>query len=160
MVYQALFIATLAPAVIVGFRRGGDFRTTALVLLASWLASYVTFYTPEPIWANAVSDVLCTALIAALCHERSCLAVGILFGAVASLSIFYGWYMLPVNTYTVAYAHTVSIFGHLQNIALLLGASDDGIRNRIHDVLRSVGRPVRSAGFHPRRSDLEDSEKG
>lgn len=155
MIFKIFFLLTLAPAVYLAFRRGGDFVTTGVVLLGSWGVSLASWPTTAPIWSNAVCDVLCAAFIAVLCGEQACLFVGLLFGVAASISLIYGMYIFPETTYDPLYAHTLSVIGHTQNVALAIGASDDGIRNRVRDVLRSLGAVVAGAGFRRRRAALE-----
>lgn len=149
---------TLLPAVVLGFRRGGDFVTASIVVIGSWLISYASFQTSNPLWTNAVSDALCAAFITLLCFERACLAVALLFWASANISLIYGLSIYPDTNYNSKYAHVISVMGHLQNLALLVGSADDGIRNRIRDVLWAMGRTMAGLGFHRRRADLEDRE--
>lgn len=150
--FRLLFLLTLAPAVWYGFRRGGDFTVVAIVLTGSWALSWVAWPTVDPILTNAMSDLLCAAFIAILCSHRACLFVGLLFGAVSSLSIIYGLCILPSTTYSLAYAHAVSIGGHLQNLVLLFGATDAGTGRR----LRDLGAAGRRLGLRLGRVDLED----
>lgn len=157
--FKLIFLLTLVPAVYFAFRRGGDFTTAGVIILGSWGASLASWPTSQPIWTNAVSDVLCAAFIAALCRDRACIIVGLLFGFAASVSVIYGMYIHPKTTYDPLYAHAISALGHAQNIALAIGAADDGIRIRIRDFLRSLGAPSPGAGFRHSRVDLEDRDK-
>lgn len=156
MTFKILFLMTLVPAVYLAFRRDGDFVVVGVVILGSWGVSLASWPTTAPIWSNAVGDVLCAAFIAVLCRETACLFVGLLFGGAASISLIYGMYIFPETTYDPLYAHALSVMGHTQNIALAVGASDDGIRSRFRNVLRAVGAAVAGVGFRRRRADLED----
>lgn len=149
---------TLVPAVYLAFRRGGDFVTAGIVILGSFVITLVSWDTSNVVWTNAVSDALCAAFITRLCFERACLAVALLFWASANISLIYGLSIYPDTNYNSKYAHAISVMGHLQNLALLVGSADDGIRNRIRDVLWAMGRTMAGLGFHRRRADLEDRE--
>lgn len=153
--YQTLFMLTLVPAIVFGMRRGGDFALTAIVVAGSWAVSYFSFGSQSPIWTNAVSDVLSAAFIAMFCTHKAALRVGLIFFASGLLSIVYGVYTHPQTSYGVWYAHVLSVLGHAENLALLIGAADDGIRRRLRSILWPMGAPIRGAGFRRSRVDPE-----
>lgn len=156
--FTVIYLMTLIPAVYMAFRRDGDFTTAAIVVLGNWAVGLFAWQTSNPLWTNAVSDALCAAFITRLCFERACLVVALLFWASANISLIYGLSIYPDTKYNSTYAHAISVMGHLQNLALLVGSADDGIRNRIRDVLWAMGRTMAGLGFHRRRADLEDRE--
>lgn len=156
--FKALYLLTLIPAVYLGMRRGGDFITCSIIVLGNWAAGLFTFSTASPVLANAMSDLLSATFIAILCTNRACLFVGLLLGFASTISIVYGMVILPNIGYHVVYAHILSTVGHAQNLCLLFGALDDGIRARILEVLRGLRGASIHRGFRSSRLDLEDSE--
>jgi len=157
--FRLLFLATLIPALYMGFRRGNDFGIVALVTLGSWGLSFPAWDSSNPLLANTMCDLLCAAFICVFCTNRVCLTIGLLYGIAASISAIYGLSVYPGKMYTLAYAHSISIIGHGQNILLLIGAMDDGFRSRIRDVLRGMGAFAGGYRFSHRVIDSEDSEK-
>lgn len=136
--YHILFLCTLSPAVILGFWRKGDFRVVAIILLASFSASYLAFQTPYPIWYSAVSDLMFSALIAAFCQNRTAVVVGITFALSAQLSVIYGMANAPNQVYHPLYAHALSVLGHIENVVLAVGAWDGGSRVGIYRGIRRL----------------------
>lgn len=153
MIFRLLFIGTLAPAVLLGFRRGGQFRFTAIVLLISFALSFQSWGYSNPAWANAIGDLICAALIGLFCRERTPILIGIFFAVSAHISIIYGIAVQPQMGYGALYAHTLSAIGHLQNVALVIGAADGGLRSWIGDKLRSMVGPMVSGRFSNRAAD-------
>lgn len=128
--YVLIFIGTLAPAVIVGLRRGGDDSIVAAILLASFLGSHIAWGSDRPVMANAVSDLICAAAIVLLCSERWAMRIGVLFVAAVACSLSQEMRGM------VAYAHILSIIGHAQNIGTIIGGRTHGRYDR---KLRIVG---------------------
>lgn len=131
--YVALFLATLAPAVMVGIWRGGDSAVIAAVLIASFGGAHLAWGHPDPVMANAISDLICAALIVALCRSRWSSIVALLFIAAVACSV------LEEMRGLVAYAHLLSAMGHAQNIGLIIGGRDGGKYHRTDHALRYVG---------------------
>lgn len=155
MFYQTIFMMTLIPALVLGMRRGGDFAMTAIVISGSWAISFFTFDTHNPMAANAVSDGLAASFIVAFCTEKAAIRVGLIFFASGLVSIAYGVYLHPQTSYGAHYAHVLSGLGHAENLALILGAADDGIRRRIRAFLWPVGNSIRGIGFRRGPADPE-----
>lgn len=118
--YVALFIATLAPAVMIGMARGGDSAIVAVVVLASFLGSHLSWRSDDPALMNALSDVICAALIVVLCQARWAMGVAVLFLIAVACSIAHEVRGL------IAYAHVISAIGHMQNIATIIGGVENG----------------------------------
>lgn len=156
MLFRFLFLLTLVPAVYVGFRRGGDCLVVSIVLLGSFAISIFGWSVINPIWTNAVADTLCAAFIAIFCTNNYAIRVGFLFVASALISITLGVYIYPETNYNPIYAHALSVLGHVENLTLLYGATDDGFRSRLRSFFRPLGASIRSAGFHRSRSHSED----
>lgn len=146
---------TLVPAAYVGFRRGGDFRTVAFVLIASFCATIPGWTVVNPILTNAMADTLCAGLIAVFCAHQFAIRIGFLFAASALVSIIYGVAVYPETEYNRAYAHILSALGHAQNLALFWGAADDGIRRWIGRQVRRLVPSMVRLGLHNRRSSSE-----
>lgn len=102
--------------------------------------------------ANSVADLACAFIIIALCDERRAYMIAALFVAASSMSTIATFIHLP-KSYMVVYAHTLSIIGHAQNIALIWSASDGGIRNRLFDLIRFIRARPLAARHHSRRVD-------
>lgn len=133
--YVALFLATLAPAVVTGIRRGGDGTVVAIVLIASFSGAHLSWGSQSPVLANAMMDLVCAAVIVALCHDRWSMTISLMFlGAVA-----YGVITQLIDA--PMHAHVLSAIGHGQNIGLIIGGRDAGLRKRIPG--RQLGMAVR-----------------
>jgi hypothetical protein len=122
--YVALFIATLAPAVIVGMARGGDGAIVAVIVLASFLGAHLSWRSPDPVLTNAMSDLACAALIIVLCQARWAMGVAVLFLVAVACSVAH-----EVRGMS-AYVHVISAIGHMQNVATIIGGVENGRRDR------------------------------
>jgi hypothetical protein len=156
--YRILFMITLAFGAYMGFRRGGDFAFVAMVLIASWVVSFFTWNDANPIWTNAVSDLLFASIIAAFCQARTAVIVGVTFALSAHISIIYGMANVPNSGYNLWYAHSLSALGHIENLVLAIGAWDGGIRIRNGGGIRRLWASVDRRGLRSSRSDLDRSE--
>jgi hypothetical protein len=149
-IYHILFLITLAPAVVLGLRRGGDFAFAGLMLAASFAAAWAGFSYASPVWNNAVSDFLFGFLMTLFCRERRVLVVAAFFYAATGISIVYGICAQPEVGYSIYYAHLLSIIGHIENLALIFGASDVGFRDGLDGRGRSLVWARLSPGYRRR----------
>lgn len=151
MIFRLLFIITLAPAVFLGLRRERDFQFVALVLCFSFAASFPA-WDGNPIWNNAASDALFGGLIILFCRERIPLFIGGLFLFASSISIIYGICIQPEMGYARIYAHSLSVIGHIENLALIMGTLDVGLADIMGYFGRALGWPLRGGRIAWRRS--------
>lgn len=123
-IYVALFLVTLAPAVILGMRRGDDSAIVAVVLLASFLGAHLAWRSEDPVLVNAISDLICAALIVILCNSGWPMGVAVLFLLAVGCSLIEEVHGLR------AYVHIISVIGHMQNIATIIGGIEHGRTDR------------------------------
>lgn len=136
-IYVALYLVTLVPAFLVGMRRGGDSALVAVVLLASFLGAHLSWRSEDPVLVNAMSDVICAAIIVILCNARWAMGVAVLFLLAVACSI------TQEVRGMIAYAHVLSFIGHMQNISTIIGGVEHGRTDR------GLGRKIWALDYRP-----------
>ncbi len=114
--FRLIFLMTLAPAAVLGLRRGGDSALCALVLLMSFGSTFLAWPSGDPVFLNAAFDATLALIVALSCESREAAFLGILFAIAAAFSLIFGVTGWASGEYHFLYANGLSAVGHAQNI--------------------------------------------